>query len=82
MKTIISIIVAIIFSVSAMAAPSKAEAWVWFVAKKLLNSAKPTPKPKKSSWESDNKYSQGWTNGDKSDPDWKQLNYREKDWYN
>ena len=82
MKTIISIIIAIIFSISAMAAPSKAEAWVWLVAKKLVKSVKPAPKPKKSWWESEGKNSRGWTNGDKSDPDWKQLNYREKDWYN
>ena len=79
MKTILSIIIAIIFSISAMAAPSKAEAWVWFVAKKLLKTSKPEPKAK-SWWENEGKYSKGWS-ADKSDPDWKQLNYREKDWY-
>lgn len=51
MKTIISIIIAIIISVSAMAAPSKAEAWVWFVAKKILSKSKPMKvEPKKREW--------------------------------
>ena len=70
---------AMFIAVSATAAPNTAEAWVWFVAKKLLKPSKPETKSK-SWWEDEGKYSKGWS-ADESDPDWKMLDYREKDWY-
>jgi len=77
----LSIIMALLISVSALATPNKADAWVWFVAKKILKTSKPAPKSK-NTWRSyDRKDHKEWSNSNSKDPDWKQLNYREKDWY-
>jgi len=77
----LSIIIVILISVSALATPNKADAWVWLVAKKILKTTKPAPKSKNIWRSNDAKYHKGWTNSDINNPDWKQLNYREKDWY-
>jgi len=71
---------ALFISVSAIATPNTADAWVWFVAKKLVKKSKSAPKQKNSWWSNEGKEHKGWNNGNKNDPDWKQLNYREKDW--
>jgi len=76
----LSIIIALFISVSAMATPNTAEAWIWFVVKKAFKSSKPTPKKEKDWWANEGKYSKGWS-ADETDPDYKLLNYREKDWY-
>ena len=74
-----SIVMAMFISFSAITMSSNAEAWDWFVAKKLLKPSKPETQSK-SWWEDEGKYSKGWS-ADESDPDWKMLDYREKDWY-
>ena len=81
MKTLI-LTIAVIFSVSTLTVPQPANAWVWFVAKKIIKSDSKSLKDKKdiSWWDSKTKNDHGWE-ADRNDPDWKQLNYREKDWY-
>ncbi len=80
MKKLILALTLTFFGTSALSLPQNANAFWWTIVRAVVT-PKPTPKPKKSWWKSDEKDSKGWSNGDKSDPDWKQLNYREKDWY-
>ena len=82
MKKFILVITLVVFGTSALAVPKNADAFWWTIVRAVV-SPKPTPKPKNDWWKNEGKDSKGWSpDVDENHPDWKQLNYREKDWYN
>jgi len=75
-----SIALSLFIAASFVSIPQQADAWIWYVAKKVIKTDKKESKSKNSWWSNEGKDSRGWS-ANRNDPDRKQLNYRERDWY-